>query len=162
MTIVEKLIIAATLFAALGSGLIGGLFFAFSNTVMKALGRLPSADGMAAMKSINLVILNPFFLGVFMGTSVICGILLVSGILRWQVPGSGYLITGALLYLIGSLLATMVFNVPLNNALAAADPSATEVWQRYLTDWTFWNHVRTAASLGSAVLLMIGLVYLGR
>lgn len=162
MTIVEKLIIAATLFAALGSGLIGGLFFVFSNTVMKALGRLPSADGMAAMNSINLVILNPFFLGVFMGTGIVCGILLISGILRWQVSGSAWLIAGALIYLIGNLLVTMVFNVPMNNALAAADPSATDVWRRYLTDWTFWNHVRTTASLGSAALLMIGLVYLGR
>jgi hypothetical protein len=45
-------------------------------------------------------------------------------------------------------VVTMAFNVPLNNALAAADPAsaeATSVWARYLKDWTLWNHVRGIA-----------------
>ena len=46
--------------AALGGGLMAGLFFAFSNSVMGALARLPAAQGVAAMNSINVVILNRF------------------------------------------------------------------------------------------------------
>ena len=38
----EKLFVFLTLLAALGSGLIAGVFFAFSSFVMAALGRLPS------------------------------------------------------------------------------------------------------------------------
>jgi uncharacterized membrane protein len=47
---------------------------------------------------------------------------------------------------------TMVFNVPLNNALAAAPAGGAEqaaLWQRFLDVWTMWNHVRTAGSLAA-------------
>ena len=47
-----------TLLAALGSGLIGGVFFAFSAFVMKALARLRPDQGIAAMQSINVTVLN--------------------------------------------------------------------------------------------------------
>jgi uncharacterized membrane protein len=47
-----------TFVAALGSGLVAGIFFAFSNFVMKALARVSPAQGIAAMQSINVVVLN--------------------------------------------------------------------------------------------------------
>ena len=47
---------------ALGCGLIGGAFFAFSTFVMKALARLPTPQGIAAMQSINVVVITPLFL----------------------------------------------------------------------------------------------------
>lgn len=47
--------------ALLGAALIGGVFFAFSSFIMKALARLPSAEGVAAMQSINAVVLNRSF-----------------------------------------------------------------------------------------------------
>ena len=52
---------------------------------------------------------------------------------------------------------TAVFNVPLNNALAAVDPASAEaapLWARYLTDWTLWNHVRTIASTAACALFV--------
>lgn len=61
-----------TLAAALGSGLIAGAFFAFSTFVMKALSRLPAREGIAALRSIDVVVLNAWFLGVFLGTAVLC------------------------------------------------------------------------------------------
>jgi uncharacterized membrane protein len=57
--------------ALLGSAVIGGVFFAFSSFVMKALARIPSSEGIAAMQSINVVVINPTFLSVFMGTTVL-------------------------------------------------------------------------------------------
>jgi len=49
MATFNQLLFALTLFAALGCGLVGGVFFAFSTFVMKALSRLPpwalSPDG---------------------------------------------------------------------------------------------------------------------
>jgi uncharacterized membrane protein len=153
-------IFVLTILAALGSGLIAGVFFAFSTSIMKALGRLPSAEGVAAMQSINVVIINPAFLGVFLGTGLACLILSVVSLLRWQPPGSAYLLAGALLYLIGSLLVTMVLNVPMNNALAAEPPAdSLDLWTNYLTNWTFWNHIRTAASLASMAAFIVALVY---
>ena len=159
MSTVEKLAFLLTLLAALGSGLIAGVFFIFSVAVMRALERVPG--GMVPMQSINIVIINPMFLGVFMGTAVLCVVLLVVSVMRWQSPGSVWLVAGCLLYLMGSIGVTMVFNVPMNNALAAADPASAEgqkIWADYLTNWTFWNHVRTLASLAALASFIAAVV----
>jgi len=116
---VDQLLFALTLLAALGCGLIAGVFFAFSAFVMKALARLPSGEGIAAMQSINVAVLNPWFLSAFFGTAAACVAALICSLLRWHESGAVYLFLGAVLYLAGSLLVTMVFNVPRNQALAA-------------------------------------------
>jgi uncharacterized membrane protein len=148
------------LLAALGSGLIAGTFFAFSTFVMRALGRLPPPEGIAAMQAINIVVLSPMFLGVFMGTAVLCAIGAVFSFFRWHEPGSGYLLAGSLLYLAGCFLVTAAFNVPRNNVLAAVvptDPASASVWANYLSSWTFWNHVRTIGSLAAMVAFILAL-----
>jgi uncharacterized membrane protein len=145
---------------ALACGLLGGLFFAFSNTVMGALGRIQPAEGIAAMQSINRVILNPLFLTIFLATPAACALVVLTSLWRWSEPGAAWLIAGSVIYIVGTFLVTMVFNVPMNTALDAAQPTAAEaaaLWTRYLADWTAWNHVRTVASLAAAALLTIGL-----
>ncbi len=70
------------------------------------------------------------------------------------------MLSGGPVYLIGTILVTMAFNVPRNNALAAADPQSADgarLWVGYVTSWTAWNHVRTAAALAAAVLLTFAL-----
>jgi uncharacterized membrane protein len=149
-----------TLLSALGSGLIAGAFFAFSTFVMKALARLQPPQGIAAMQSINIVVINPWFLAVFVGTAVACLVLAISSLFLWHQPGAGYLLAGSLLYVLGTFVVTMVFNVPRNDALAAVDPVSAEgarLWTTYLSSWTAWNHVRTAAALAAAALLTLGL-----
>ena len=160
MSTVDQLLFVVTLLAVLGCGLIAGVFFAFSAFVMKALARLPPGEGIAAMQSINIVVLNPWFLGVFLGTAAICVVALIASLLRWHQPGAVYLLFGAALFLLGSLLVTIVFNVPKNNALASvspADPDAASLWANYVTNWSAWNHVRTAASLAATASFSIAL-----
>jgi uncharacterized membrane protein len=162
MATVEQWLFALTLFAALGCGLVAGVFFAFSTFVMKALARLPSGEGIAAMQSINVVVLNPWFLGAFLGTAAACVLALISTLLRWHEPGAIYLFIGSVLYLVGSLLVTIVFNVPRNEALASVVPTAphsASLWTGYVASWTAWNHVRTAASLAAAASFSIALSY---
>ena len=62
---------AVILIAALGTALIGGLFFAFSTFIMAALAARPAAEGMAAMVSINRVILRSLFMPVFFGAALL-------------------------------------------------------------------------------------------
>ena len=148
-----------TLACAIGSGIIGGAFFAFSTFVMRALGRLPVAQGIAAMQSINVVVVNPWFLGVFVGTALGCTVLSVIS-LTGSSSDAGYLIAGGAWYIGGTFLVTLVCNVPWNNALAAVDPAdsdAARLWKDYLSTWTAWNHVRTFAALVASVLLICGL-----
>ncbi|MCD8486478.1 DUF1772 domain-containing protein [Kamptonema cortianum] len=148
------------LIAALGCGLIAGVFFAFSTFVMKALAQQPPAQGIATMQSINVTAINPWFMTAFLGTTVVCLVLMVSSLLRWQQPGAAYLFVSALFYLLGCFGVTMVFNVPLNDALAVANPNSpegTNLWARYLTNWTFWNHIRTLAAFIAAALFTMAL-----
>jgi uncharacterized membrane protein len=156
----EDVIFAVRFSSAIGCGLMAGLFFAFSVAVMRALRRLPPADGMAAMQSINVAILNPVFLAGFFGTALLCLVVLVTSLSRWDEAGAALFAAGAALYLVGATLVTIVFNVPLNNALASAasaDPGSARRWATYLTTWTAWNHLRTLASLAAAIVLTLAL-----
>ncbi len=150
------------LFAVLGCGIIAGVFFAFSTFVMKALARLPSAQGIIAMQSINITAINPLFMLALFATAVICLFLAVFSVLKWHQPIAVYLLVGSLLYLLGTVGVTIAFNVPLNDALAIAKPDSAEgasLWAKYLSEWTLWNHVRTVAALMATALLAIALRY---
>src|SRR3546814_1615199 len=58
--------------AAFGAALVGGVFFGFSNFVMAGLGRMPSEQGVAAMNSINVTVINPGFMTALFGTGLLC------------------------------------------------------------------------------------------
>jgi uncharacterized membrane protein len=154
------------LVAALGCGLMAGVFFAFSTFVMPALARLQPPQGIAAMQSMNITAINPLFMIALFGTVFACLFLAVSVLFKWHQPSAFYLLAGSLLYLIGAIAVTIAFNVPLNEALALVSdlpsaivkpdsPEGAILWARYLTDWTFWNHVRTIASLAAAALFTV-------
>lgn len=146
--------------AMLGSALIGGIFFAFSNFIMKALGRVSAAEGINAMQSINVVVLNPIFLGAFMGTAAISLLLIGLAVKGWSEPSSAWYLAGALFYIVGTFLVTVLGNVPLNDqlaAVAATDSAAIPIWEHYLDRWTLFNMVRTIAAMAAAFSFTVGL-----
>jgi uncharacterized membrane protein len=147
---IRQLVWAATLVASISTGVMAGVFFAFSTFVMKALARLPIPQGIEAMQSINLTAVSPAFMVAFFGSTAVCVLLAVYSRVLWPQHGALYLLLGSLFYLVGAFLTTVVFNVPLNNALARVDPGSADgarLWARYLTSWTAWNHVRTLSSI---------------
>jgi uncharacterized membrane protein len=149
----EMLIVCTAIFCAA----MGGVFFAFSSFVMQGLKALPPAHGITAMQSINVTAVTPIFMTALFGTAAACIAVLVSAAIEWHDTVSAYLIAGSLSYLVGAIGVTIAFNVPLNNALAAADPSSGEavgLWMKYVRSWTGWNHVRTLSGLVAAGLLM--------
>jgi uncharacterized membrane protein len=155
------LIDISAIVALLGSALIGGVFFAFSSFIMKALARVPSAEGIAAMQSINVVVLNRSFLGAFMGTAVISLLLAGLALRAWGTPAAPWYLAGAVSYLVGTFLVTGLGNVPLNNKLAAVvstDSAAIAVWEDYLRRWTRLNTARTIAAVAAALMFIVGLM----
>jgi uncharacterized membrane protein len=127
---------------------------------MSALSRLPPAEGLAAMQQINITVINPHFLGVFMGTAALSLGSICVAATRWGDPVAWPLAAGGVLYFVGCFLVTVLGNVPLNEALAkldAANPESHPFWGRYLITWTRWNHLRTAASLAAALLFCFAL-----
>ncbi|MBR0871308.1 DUF1772 domain-containing protein [Bradyrhizobium tropiciagri] len=157
----RQLLMSALLwFAAIGCGLLAGLYFAFSAFIMTALGRIGQAAGISAMNAINVDIVRSLFMPLFFGTTLACAVLAALACVRWQEPGAIAAICGGVLYVVGMFVVTVIFNVPLNNQLAALDPAssaAAPVWVRYLSDWTFWNHVRTIACTLSVALFIVAI-----
>jgi uncharacterized membrane protein len=147
---------AAIFLSAIGCGLMAGFFFAFSIGVMRSLAKLPPAQGIAAMQSINVAVINPWFLTPFLGLAVMNGVLIVAAVFHWNEPGTNYILAGGLLYILGTFLVTMLFNVPLNNRLASEE--AVALWTDYLIVWTRWNHVRTITSLAASASFTMALV----
>lgn len=134
--------------ATIAAGGIGGVFFAFSSFVMPALNRLPAPAAITAMQSINVTAVRaPLMLALF-GTAALVVLVAV-------LSPDALRVTGAAVYLIGTIGVTVAGNVPLNNRLAALDPGtadAAAAWAGFSRPWTRLNTLRTLAALASAVL----------
>lgn len=152
----------ATTSTAVAGAVVGGIFYAFSTFVMTGLDRAGPDAAIAAMRGVNAEAqANAPFLLVFVGSAVLALGVGVIATVRLAQPGSGYVLAGAVLVLV-AFLVTVMFNVPLNDHLAAVDPTgstaadATREWHAYLGPWTAWNHVRTLAPLLGSVLILVG------
>jgi uncharacterized membrane protein len=145
---------------AVACAVVAGVFFAFSSFVMRALTRIPPEQGIAAMQSINIVVINPVFMTALFGTGAACASWALYAVMQWHGAASACLIGGSLSYLLGTILVTMVCNVPLNNALAAMSPAsgnAASFWVDNARRWTAWNHVRTISGIVAATLFLIAI-----
>ncbi|MDV3001130.1 MAG: hypothetical protein N5P05_002736 [Chroococcopsis gigantea SAG 12.99] len=143
--------------SAFGCGLTAGVFFAFSTFVMPALARIEPSVGISAMQSINVMAINPFFMTALFGTALTC-LALIIVTLFGSYQTNVYWLIASLVYLVGTIIVTIAFNVPLNDTLAVVNPeteSGRELWTKYLVDWTKWNHVRTISSLLASILFTL-------
>ncbi len=145
--------------AILGAGLIAGTFLAFSTFVMKALALQPHPNGLLAMQTINITVINPLFMGVLFGTAALCLWLGYAGFKA----GNIWMVAGAALYIVGVIGVTMAFNVPLNDGLAVLPVSSVSeaAWKDYVSGWTMWNSVRMAAAAISCLSFALGLMAKG-
>ncbi|MBY3053151.1 anthrone oxygenase family protein [Rhizobium laguerreae] len=146
----QIILIPSLVAAAIGSGLVAGIFFAFSTFIMTAFSRIPTEQGIAAMNSINVTIVRSPFMGLFVPTAILCLVIAVLTLIDWRGGASFLMLAGAGLYIFAAFLSTIIFNVPMNDALAKVGGNGTEavqLWTTYLRVWTWWNHVRTIASL---------------
>ena len=147
--------------ALVGAAIVGGVFFAFSSFIMKALARVPSPEGIRAMQSINITVINRSFLGTFFATALSSIVLGWIAVVAWPSPFAMYVVAGAALYLFGTFAVTIFANVPLNNQLADTNPTdgeATAVWMSYLDRWTTLNTIRTVAALLAVLMYTLGLM----
>ena len=148
-----------TTIAAIGAGVSGGVFFAFSTFVMKALGRLPDAQGISAMNAINKAAPAPLFMLALFGTGAVAIVTSVAALHHLDQRWAAYLLAGTALYLV-CVIVTVCYHVPRNDALALVDPAgpgAAHAWASYLSPWTAWNHVRTVTALAGSALFIIAL-----
>ncbi len=141
--------------ATFASALIAGLFYAYHWTVMPGLNAADPIAAINAMKSINVVIRNPIFFFSFFGTLVFGVIAAVLYLRSWGTTPASLVWGGFLVYALGVFVVTIVFNVPLNERLAATAPTpgtAANIWRAFYDPWMSWNLVRTVASIISFLL----------
>ena len=149
-----------TVAGAVGAGLVGGVFFAFSGFVLAALRRLPAAQGIGAMQSVNKTAVTPPLMLALFGTAVLSVAVGIWAVRSWAEPSAPWALAGSLAYL-ASVVITMVANVPLNNSLAGLNPEAPGAraqWASFLAHWTLWNHLRGAAAVAAGLAFVIALI----
>ncbi|MEG3626124.1 anthrone oxygenase family protein [Streptomyces poriticola] len=151
-----------TVAGVLGTGLVAGVFAGFSTFVVRGLGALPPAQGVAAMQAINVAAVRPAFMALFLGSAALCAAIAAATLVVWPDEEAAVeLLLGSALYLFGSFGLTVVANVPRNNALERLEPGGAEAeayWPAYLREWTAWNHVRTVASAAAALAYVLALI----
>lgn len=139
------------------TGLGAGVFLAFSDFIMRGLGRADRGAG--AMIAINQVIYRSLFLVGFMLTTPVAAALAF-----WAPDGvsdevRGLIGAGAVIYGVLVFALTAVRNVPLNKQLDASGGDAA-VWDRYQRVWTLWNHVRSVGAIGAFGLFVLAFAQL--
>lgn len=147
--------------ALLLTAAIFGFFYAYAASVMWGLDAAPAASAIEAMQGINREVRNAAFAPSFFLTPVFLALMavLARGIARLSFGAA------TLIYLLGGLVLTVVFNIPLNNELAVVlapeEPAeADAIWSAFSGPWQLYNWVRTGFA-GLAVLCTgVGLIAL--
>lgn len=146
---------AALWAAVLSTGLMAGIYFAFSVFIMSAFKTIPDTSAAIAMNAINKVIVKSAFMPVFFGSSLLAIVLVF---LALDGERAGLIMLAGGVYILGMLLCTVLFNVPLNNRLLKASfENQPGVWRNYVIEWTRWNHVRSISSLLAFILYVLAL-----
>jgi uncharacterized membrane protein len=148
--------IVTLMLALLTVGLMAGIFAAFSLSVMRGLARTSDATFVEAMRRINVEIVNPWFVFCFLGGAVFTLLALFFAV-RGYPDGAperaaiGWIIAGLVLYGL-SLGVTFLVNLPLNGALAAADPADPSAARApFEKRWVQFNAIRTITGVASFV-----------
>ncbi|ONI92503.1 hypothetical protein ALI22I_03645 [Saccharothrix sp. ALI-22-I] len=149
LDLTDRMFPTVTIIAALGCGMMAGVFFAFSAMVMPGLRRAEPAEGIAAMRSINTAVVNPAFVGLFLGTAVV-------GVVA-AFEGDPWAWAGAALYVLGGIVLTAAFHIPRNNELERL--GTPEYWERYLREWVPANHARALLSLAASASFVLAVLY---
>jgi len=147
--------------AALGAGLMAGVYFAFSGFIMRSFDQLGFEQATNAMNAINRIILRSWFMVVFFGSTLLYLVLSAIALLNADLAGRWLLFATGLIYVVGMFVCTAMFNVPLNNRLAKEhdnDNIKSATWNLYFRQWTRWNHLRSVCSLVALTLSMVYLV----
>lgn len=137
--------------AVLLLGLMAGLFYAYAGSVMPGMRKAGDRAAIDVMQRINVAIVNPLFVIIFLGSLVFTAIAAFQNRDRSEVLVP--LLVALVLYVL-TLIVTGVFNIPLNNRLdGAGDPATMDdpaaVRAAFYPAWIRWNTVRTLTSAGA-------------
>ncbi len=159
-----NLLQAVQLITVLLTGLLAGLFYGYSCSVINGLGNLQDIIYLQSFQSINKVIQNQYFFISFIGS------LLMLPLSTWLSyknfnPATFYLLLSAtLIYVIAVFAVTIFGNVPLNNHLEkfnisnATTNEIAAMRKAFEKPWNLYHTIRTVAANISFSLAILSLV----
>ena len=146
--------------------LVAGVFLTFSDFVMKSLNTARTNAGIEVMQGINRDVFKTVFMVLLIGMWPVSAGLGAYAHLYTIENGGSAVIAAAIIYSLGVMGVTLVFNVPMNNRLAAKDYESQEgavYWSDiYYPRWTFWNWVRAVGSGLTAVCYLTACLQLAQ
>lgn len=139
--------------SVVATGLVSGLFYGWSVSVIPGTRRIAADSYVETMQHINRAIINPAFILPFLGVPAVLGAAAYLQHRTGNPRRAGLLAGAAATYVVGVLGVTMARNVPLNDALDRFDLVGAEVGavegrrRTYESSWNRWHQLRTAASV---------------
>ncbi len=151
------ILIITTLF----SGLMAGLFYAWSISVTPGIAKINDVSYLQAFQAMNRAILNPLFFVVFFGLVVLLPVLSYLSFQNSMSNQFWYVILATIIYFAGIMGVTIGGNVPLNNALEAlqiesmTQEQMDEFRKGFESKWNRLNTIRTISSIATFLLLVV-------
>ena len=149
------------LLASLSTGIMAGIFFIWSNTIKPGIGKLNDMGYLSAFQSMNRVILNRTFIGIFFAPVILIPL---TTFLNYNIiPDYKFwiLLAATLFYWIGTFGVTIRGNIPLNELLDKTNlenistEQAKSLRQSIENKWNRFNLIRTLTSIGAFILLLL-------
>lgn len=152
-----------SLFLALWSAVIGGVFSAFSEFIMAGLLRAAPAGGIEAMQEINKTVLKTQFVAGILLIGPLSVLLAIYAVMVFEGEAQTLLVAAPIVFVPSVLIMTMAGNVPMNNRLERLDHASDDAkayWLEYGRVWTRLNHVRSLGSVVTAGLYLFAAIAL--
>ncbi len=159
-------IILAT--AILLTGLMAGIFFTWSNAVKPGIGKLSDLEYLRALQSMNRVILNKAFIGIFLGAIIAVALVPVFHFKLFPNNIFWLFILALVTYWVGVFGVTVSGNIPLNEILdrinlESITPEEIKALRTSIeVKWNNLNLIRSISSGITFVLLIISYLFLKR
>ena len=130
--------------ATIAAGLLAGLFYAYTVSVMPGLSRGDDRTFVEGMRGINIAIQNGWFMLTFLGAPLLA---VAAAVLYLRAGPALWWIAAGFACLLAMLVITGVVHIPMNNALDAGRDSYADLRARFEGPWVRWNVVRTVVSI---------------
>ena len=146
----------------LASGLMAGLFYAWSISVTPGLSKVEDKNYLHSFQSMNQAIINPIFLICFMGLAVLLPLI---SYLSFNSIVFEYVLSASIIYMLGVMAVTFLGNIPLNNNLDSLEIDSMSAEQistfrnGFENKWNKLNYIRTISSSLSFILMIIACIY---
>lgn len=159
---INWLLIACSI-AVIGCAMSAGLFYTFSDFVLRSMHLARTAAGVEVMQNVNREIMRSGSIYLLWGTVVLSSALGILAVFTTPALAAIPMVVGGLLVFAGVLLVTFRFNVPMNirlGKLAFAESPAANYWPEYVLRWNRWNWVRAWTSAAASVSFLVACLML--